>query len=143
MGFFFSLGHSTIVFGLALSLAVAAKAVASDIPKFQNYGSIIGTNISGLFLWLIGILNLIVLIDIVKVWRASKKGTYKREHLEELLNQRGLLNRIFGGRFQKFINHSWQMYPLGLLFGLGFDTASEIGLLAITAGESAGNIPTC
>ncbi len=141
VGFFFSLGHSTIVFGLALGLAVAAKAVESEIPKFQNYGSIIGASVSGLFLWLIGTLNLLVFIDIIKVWRDFKNGTYRREHLEELLGQRGLLNRIFGGRFQRFINHSWQMYPLGLLFGLGFDTASEIGLLAITAGVATGKIP--
>lgn len=141
VGFFFSLGHSTIVFALAVGLAVAAKAVQSEIPKFQNYGGIIGASVSGLFLWLIGILNLVVLMDIIKMWQQTKKGRYRREHLEELLAQLGFLNRIFGGRFQKFIKHSWQMYPLGLLFGLGFDTASEIGLLAITAGVATGRIP--
>jgi high-affinity nickel-transport protein len=141
VGFFFSLGHSTIVFGLAVGLAIAAKAVQSEIPKFQDYGGIIGASVSGLFLWLIGILNLLVLLDIIKIWRQVKSGTYQRQRLEELLVQRGFINRLFGGRFQKFINHSWQMYPLGLLFGLGFDTASEIGLLAITAGVATGKIP--
>jgi nickel/cobalt transporter (NiCoT) family protein len=141
VGFFFSLGHSTIVFGLAVGLAIAAKAVQSEIPKFQDYGGIIGASVSGLFLWLIGILNLLVLLDIIKVWRQVKSGAYNREHLEELLFKRGFINRILGGRLQKFIKHSWQMYPLGVLFGLGFDTASEIGLLAITAGVATGHIP--
>jgi nickel/cobalt transporter (NiCoT) family protein len=126
---------------LAVGLAVTAKAVQSEIPKFQNYGGIIGISVSGLFLWLIGILNLIVLLEIIKIWRQLKSGTHKREHLEDILAQRGFINRIFGGRLQPFIKHSWQMYPIGLLFGLGFDTASEIGLLAITAGVATGKIP--
>jgi high-affinity nickel-transport protein len=129
------------VFALAVGLAMAAKTVQSEIPNLQNYGGVIGTGVSGLFLWLIGILNLLVLLDIIKVWREVKRGIYKRERLEELLVQRGFINRLFGARFQKFINHSWQMYPIGLLFGLGFDTASEIGLLAITAGVATGKIP--
>jgi nickel/cobalt transporter (NiCoT) family protein len=120
---------------------MAAKTVQSEIPNLQNYGGVIGTGVSGLFLWLIGILNLLVLLDIIKVWREVKRGIYKRERLEELLVQRGFINRLFGAQFQKFINHSWQMYPIGLLFGLGFDTASEIGLLAITAGVATGKIP--
>lgn len=141
VGFFFSLGHSTIVFALAIGLAVAAKAVQSQIPKFQNYGGVISASVSGFFLWIIGILNLVVLMDIIKMWQQTKRGAHQREYLEELLAQRGFLNRIFGGRPQKLIKHSWQMYPLGLLFGLGFDTASEIGLLAITAGVATGRIP--
>jgi nickel/cobalt transporter (NiCoT) family protein len=140
IGFFFSLGHSTFVFALAAGLAVAAKVVQSEIPKFQDYGGIIGASVSGLFLWLIGILNFLVLLDIVKIWPRVKRGTYQRERLEELLIQRGFVNRIFGGQLQKLIEHSWQMYPIGLLFGLGFDTASEIGLLAITAGVATGKI---
>ena len=94
-----------------------------------------------MFLWVIGMLNLIVLLDILKTWREARAGKHSHAHLEELLGQRGFLNRLFGGRLQRVINHSWQMYPLGLLFGLGFDTASEIGLLAMTAGASAGDIP--
>jgi high-affinity nickel-transport protein len=130
VGFFFSLGHSSIVLALCLGLAVAAQAIESHIADFQRVGGTIGASVSGVFLWLIGILNLIVLLEIIKL----KTGSYHREHLEELLLQRGFVNRLLGGRAQRFINHSWQLYPLGLLFGLGFDTASEIGLLALTGG---------
>src|SRR5206468_4074125 len=90
---------------------------------------------------LIGILNLVVLLGILKLWRRAKTGQHGHVHLEELLSQRGFLNRLFGGRLKRLINHSWQMYPLGILFGLGFDTASEVGLLAITAGASAAHLP--
>ena len=75
------------------------------------------------------------------MWRQAKTGQHSHVHLEELLSRRGLLNRLFGGRLERIVNHSWQMYPLGLLFGLGFDTASEVGLLAMTAGASAGDLP--
>jgi high-affinity nickel-transport protein len=141
VGFFFSLGHSTVVLALAIGIAVAASAVKAELPQLKNMGAIIGTSVSGTFLWIIGILNLLVLLDILKVWQTAKKGTHSHAHLEELLQKRGLLNRLFGGRLQKLMNHSWQMYPLGLLFGLGFDTASEVGLLAMTAGASAGDLP--
>src|SRR6266700_2811455 len=134
VGFFFSLGHSSIVLALCLGLAVAAQAIESHIADFQRVGGTIGASVSGVFLWLIGILNLIVLLEIIKLWRQVKTGSYHREHLEELLLQRGLVNRLLGGRAQRFINHSWQLYPLGLLFGLGFDTASEIELLVLTGG---------
>jgi high-affinity nickel-transport protein len=133
VGFFFSLGHSTIVFGLSLGIAFAAEAVQRHIKTFQSVGGVIGATVSGSFLWLVGILNLIILIGIAKVWREMKRGTYRREELEELLLQRGFMNRLLGKRFRNFINESWQMYPVGILFGLGFDTASEVGLLAITA----------
>jgi nickel/cobalt transporter (NiCoT) family protein len=141
VGFFFSLGHSTIVMGLALAIAFAATAAKRELPQLQNVGAVIGTSVSGVFLWIIGVLNLVVLLDILKVWRQAKTGAHSHAHLEALLAQRGLLNRLFRGRLQKLMNHSWQMYPLGLLFGLGFDTASEIGMLAMTAGASAGNLP--
>jgi len=141
VGFFFSLGHSSIVLGLAIAIALSATAVKQHLPQLQNMGGIIGASVSGVFLWIIGILNLLVLLDILKVWGQAKTGKHSHTHLEELLSQRGFMNRLFGGRLQKVINHSWQMYPLGLLFGLGFDTASEVGLLAITAGASAGNLP--
>ncbi|MEJ2345880.1 MAG: HoxN/HupN/NixA family nickel/cobalt transporter [Gammaproteobacteria bacterium] len=141
IGFFFSLGHSTIVVALAVVIAVSAAAVKATLPQLQNMGGIIGAGVSGTFLWIIGVLNLLVLLDIVKVWGHAKAGKHNHEHLEQLLAQRGFMNRLFGGRLQKVINHSWQMYPLGLLFGLGFDTASEVGLLAMTAGASAGTTP--
>jgi high-affinity nickel-transport protein len=141
VGFFFSLGHSTVVLALAIGIAFAATAVKTELPFLRNTGAIIGAGVSGTFLWIIGILNLLVLLDILKIWRSAKSGTHSHAHLETLLQQRGLLNRLFGGRLTKLMNHSWQMYPLGLLFGLGFDTASEVGLLAMTAGASAGNLP--
>jgi len=141
IGFFFSLGHSTIVLGLAIAIAFAAAAVKTGLPELKNIGSLVGASVSGIFLWVIGLLNLAVLLDILKVWQSAKTGTHSHAHLEQLLQQRGLMNRLFGGRLQKSLNHSWQMYPLGLLFGLGFDTASEVGLLAMTAGASAGNLP--
>ncbi len=141
VGFFFSLGHSTIVFVLAIGLIFAAAAVKRGLPEFQDFGAMIGAGVSGTFLWLIGILNLLVLLNILKVWRQAQVATHSHAHLDELLAQRGLINRLFGGRLQRIINHSWQMYPLGVLFGLGFDTASEIGLLALTAGASAGDLP--
>ncbi len=141
VGFFFSLGHSTIVMGLAIAIAFAASAVMVDLPQLRNVGGIIGVCVSGVFLWVIGILNLLVLLDLLKVWQQARSGTHGHQHLEALLAQRGLLNRLFRGRLQKLMDHSWQMYPLGLLFGLGFDTASEVALLAMTAGASAGNLP--
>jgi nickel/cobalt transporter (NiCoT) family protein len=141
VGFFFSLGHSTVVLALAIGIAFAATAVKADLPQLKNMGAIIGAGVSGTFLWIIGLLNLFVLLDILRVWQTAKSGTHSHAHLESLLQKRGLLNRLFGGRLQKLMNHSWQMYPLGLLFGLGFDTASEVGLLAMTAGASAGNLP--
>ena len=141
IGFFFSLGHSTIVLVLAVAIAFSAVAVKNNLPEMKELGGLIGASVSGLFLWIIGILNLLVLFDILKVWQQAKKGTHSHAHLEQLLASRGLINRLFGGRLQKLMNHSWQMYPLGLLFGLGFDTASEVGLLAMTAGASAGDLP--
>ena len=141
IGFFFSLGHSTIVLILAIAITFAAAAVKANLPEMKDLGNLIGASVSGAFLWIIGILNLLVLLDILKVWQQAKQGTHSHAHLEQLLAQRGLINRLFGGRLQRLMNHSWQMYPLGLLFGLGFDTASEVGLLAMTAGASAGDLP--
>jgi high-affinity nickel-transport protein len=141
VGFFFSLGHSTIVLALAIGIAFAATAVTTELPALKSVGALIGAGVSGTFLWIIGILNLFVLLDILSVWRRSRAAAHSHAHLDALLQKRGLLNRLFGGRLQKLMNHSWQMYPLGLLFGLGFDTASEVGLLAMTAGASAGDLP--
>ena len=133
VGFFFSLGHSTIVFALSVAIAFAARAVQKHIHTWHTVGSVVGATVSGTFLWIVGILNLIVLIGIIKVWREMKEGKYRSEDLEELLLQRGFMNRLLGKRFRNFVKDSWQMYPIGVLFGLGFDTASEVGLLAITA----------
>src|SRR5438128_8539953 len=141
VGFFFSLGHSTIVFSLAAGLAVAAKTVDSKIPAFQNYGSYVGASVSGTFLWIIGLLNLLVLLDILRIFRQMKRGSYDKEQLEQRLLDRGFMNRFFIGRLARRIRSSWQMYPLGVLFGLGFDTATEVGLLALAAGVATHHVP--
>jgi high-affinity nickel-transport protein len=141
IGFFFSLGHATIVLALAVAIAFAAAAIKTELPELRNLGGLIGASVSGTFLWIIGVLNLLVLLDIVGVWKQARAGTHDHRHLEELLQKRGLMNRLFGGRLRKVITRSWHMYPLGVLFGLGFDTASEVGLLAMTAGASAGDLP--
>lgn len=141
IGFFFSLGHSTIVLCLAVGIAFAAAAVRDELPALKTVGGVIGATVSGTFLWIIGVLNLLVLLDILGVWKKARAGTHDHRHLEELLAQRGLFNRLFGGGLQKVLSRSWQMYPIGLLFGLGFDTASEVGLLAMTAGAVVGNLP--
>jgi high-affinity nickel-transport protein len=139
VGFFFSLGHSTIVFALATLLAFGIRglsgAVESDSSTLHQVTGLIGPGVSGFFLLLIGNLNLIILVGIVKVFRRMRHGHYNEEQLEEQLNSRGFMNRIYG-RATRAIKKPWQMYPLGLLFGLGFDTATEIALLA-TAGAAA------
>ena len=141
VGFFFSLGHSTVVFSLAAGLAVAAKTVNSKIPTFQSWGGYIGASVSGTFLWVIGILNLLVLLDVLRIFREMRTGTYDRDELERRLLDRGFMNRFFLARLARRIRSSWQMYPLGFLFGLGFDTASEVGLLAISAGVATKHVP--
>ncbi len=140
-GFFFSLGHSTIVFALAAGLAIATKTVNAKVGAFHDYGTYVGAGVSGTFLWIIGILNFLVLLDIVRIYRDMKRGTYDKEKLEQRLLDRGFMNRFFVGRFASKIKSSWQMYPLGVLFGLGFDTASEVGLLAIAAGVATHQVP--
>src|SRR5437763_8578663 len=141
VGFFFSLGHSTIVFSLATGLAVAARTVSSAIPGFQHAGGYIGTSVSGTFLILIGVLNLVVLLDVLGVFRQMKRGVFNEQKLEEALQNQGLMSRFFLKRVGEKINASWKMYPLGVLFGLGFDTATEIGLLAIAAGVATHHVP--
>src|SRR5438445_8294095 len=144
VGFFFSLGHSTVVFLIALALGVATQFVVTNLVngsgELKNLGGLIGTGVSGIFLLLIGILNLIILLDILRLFRRMKAGQYDRDSLEHELVAGGLLTRIFGRLF-KLITHSWQMYLVGFLFGLGFDTASEISFLAISAGAAAQHIP--
>jgi high-affinity nickel-transport protein len=137
VGFCFSLGHSTVVFGLAIGLAGTAQA----IPGLQETGGLIGAGVSGGFLLLIGILNLVVLVDIAAIARGVREGGFDERALEERLLDRGLMSRLFFRRLFGLISRSWHMYPLGLLFGLGFDTASEVGLLALTAGAATGHTP--
>ena len=141
VGFFFSLGHSTIVFSLATGLALAAKTVNSRLPTVRDYGGTIGASVSGTFLVLIGILNLLVLLEIVGVFRRMKRGHYDEQQLEDTLLDQGLMSRVFLRRLGDRIDSSWKMYPLGILFGLGFDTATEIGLLALAAGVATHHVP--
>jgi high-affinity nickel-transport protein len=140
VGFFFSLGHSTVVFALVAGLALATRAADTRIPAFQAYGGSVGAGVSGMFLWIIGILNLIVLVDIIRIFREMRGGEYDRERLENRLIERGMMSRFFG-RFFGLIDSSWQMYPLGILFGLGLDTATEVGLLALAAGVATHSVP--
>ena len=145
VGFFFSLGHSTIVFVLAGLLALGIRglsgAVEDDDSTLHQATGLIGPSVSGVFLVLIGILNLIVLVGIVRVFLRMRHGEYDERQLEEQLDARGFMNRFYG-RATRAIRKPWQMYPLGLLFGLGFDTATEVALLA-TAGTAAaaGGVP--
>jgi nickel/cobalt transporter (NiCoT) family protein len=140
-GFFFSLGHSTIVFSLAAGLAIATRTVNSKLPILQHYGGYVGASVSGTFLLAIGALNLAVLLDILGVFRRMKHGQYDEQKLEDALLDQGLMSRVFLRRIGDRIDTGWKMYPLGLLFGLGFDTATEIGLLAIAAGVATHHVP--
>jgi high-affinity nickel-transport protein len=137
-GFFFSLGHSTIVIALAVGMATAAASVQRHIPTLQRIGGTVGATVSGTFLLVIAFLDLLILLGIIEVWKKAKTGEYRPETLDELMGQRGYMNRVLGGRWRRFLQDSWHMYPIGLLFGLGFDTASEVGLLALTAAAATG-----
>ena len=140
VGLFFSLGHSTIVMALSVGIAFAAKQATKFQQNFAETGGIIGASVSAFFLYLVGILNLVILVGIIKVWRQAKSGKFSHEHLQQLLNERGLMNRIFRGFFKKGFDHSWQLYPVGVLFGLGFDTATEVALLALSATAAVGTV---
>ncbi len=141
VGFFFSLGHSSVVFALATGLAVATGAVDAHLPGLQRYGATIGASVSGTFLLLIGLLNLLVLADVLRAYRDLKRGGFDQERLERRLLDQGLMSRVFLRRLGDRIDASWKMFPLGALFGLGFDTASEIALLAIAAGVATHHVP--
>ena len=146
VGFFFSLGHSSVVFALTCLLGIGIKAVGVGLADtgdngtkesaLHHYGGLIGTSVSGGFLYLIAALNLVVLVGIVKVFLEMRRGAYDDDELERQLQQRGMMMRFFGP-LARSIDTSWKMYPLGVLFGLGFDTATEIGLLGISAAEAS------
>jgi high-affinity nickel-transport protein len=141
VGFFFSLGHSSVVFGLALLFSLGVKALAGQVETdgstLHGVTGLVGTTVSGTFLYVIAALNLVVLVGIVKVFRA---GRYDEAELEAQLQSRGLMNRVLG-RFTRAIRAPWQMYPLGILFGLGFDTATEVALLFLAAGAAGSGLP--
>jgi high-affinity nickel-transport protein len=144
VGFFFSLGHSSVVAGLAILLNFGIKAVGSQLKDedsaLHHYTGLIGLTVSGTFLMIIAILNLVILVSIVGVFLKMRKGLYNEEELEKHLNSRGLLMRFFGPIARR-IDKSWKMYPLGILFGLGFDTATEIGLLVLAGSSVIAGLP--
>jgi high-affinity nickel-transport protein len=142
-GFWFALGHSGMVILMAGLVAMGAHlaAVLSDrhSATHQTMG-LIGTGVSGGFLYLIAFVNLVALVGIAKVWRAMRRGEFDETVLEAELDRRGLINRILGGLLRS-ISQPWQMFPIGMLFGLGFDTATEVTVLALAGSGAAGGLP--
>jgi high-affinity nickel-transport protein len=144
VGFWFSLGHSTIVFALAFLLSAGVKALANpvedDNSTLHSMTGVIGASVSGVFLWVLGILNFVVLLGIMRVFREMRQGRYDEAELEDHLNKRGFLNRFLGG-LTRSVRKPWHIYPIGVLFGLGFDTATEVGLLVMAGGAAAFDLP--
>jgi high-affinity nickel-transport protein len=144
VGFFFSLGHSSVVFVLAVLLNFGIKdldsQVRNDNSGLHTITGVVGTCVSGFFLFLIAAFNIIVLAGILKVFREMRGGRYNDEELEEQLNKRGLMNRFLGPLARR-VDTPWKIYPIGFLFGLGFDTATEIALLVLAGTAVAGGLP--
>ncbi|MDR6553713.1 HoxN/HupN/NixA family nickel/cobalt transporter [Paenibacillus qinlingensis] len=140
VGFYFSLGHSSVVFVMAIVTAFSVQWAARELPWMQRFGGVIGASVSGLFLVIIGVINLLILISLYKMFLKFRGGEYNNNEFEELLESRGFIARLIKPLFS-FITKSWHVYPLGFLFGLGFDTASEIALLAISAHAAKDAIP--
>lgn len=144
VGFWFSLGHSSVVFGLSVLLAFGIKALAGsvedDSSTLHQVTGLIGTSVSGGFLYLIATINIVILLGILRVFRDMRRGVYDEAQLEEHLNNRGFMNRILG-RVMKVVSKPWQMYPIGVLFGLGFDTATEVALLILAGSSAAAGLP--
>ncbi len=144
VGFWFSLGHSSVVFALTFLLGIGVKALAGPVEDdgsgLHRVANLIGTSVSGAFLYVIAAINLVVLAGIMKVFREMRRGRFDEATLDAHLNSRGLLNRFFG-RLMRSITKPWQMYPVGLLFGLGFDTATEVALLVLAGTGAASNLP--
>ena len=143
-GFFFSFGHSTVIVAVGVGITIAARAVFGAVvdpsSAYETAGGAVGTLLSAGFLYLIAVLNLIVLAGIFKVFRQMREGAYDEQQLEAQLQARGLMYRFFG-RFMKSINHTWQLYFVGLIFGIGFDTTTEVLLLAATAYAAIQGLP--
>ena len=144
VGFWFSLGHSTVVFALSFLLTVGVKALVGPVAQsnsaLHSTTGVIGASVSGAFLWILGILNFVVLLGILKVFREMRSGRYDEAALEEHLNKRGFMNRFLNG-LTRSVRKPWHIYPVGVLFGLGFDTATEVGLLVVAGGAAALNLP--
>jgi nickel/cobalt transporter (NiCoT) family protein len=143
-GFFFSFGHATVIMVVGVGITVAARAVFGAVVNpssaYQSAGGTAGTLISAGFLYLIAVLNLVVLTGIFKVFRQMRAGVYDEQELEAQLQARGLMYRFFG-RFMRSINHTWQLYFVGLIFGIGFDTTTEVVLLSATAYAAIQGLP--
>ena len=144
VGFWFSLGHSSVVFALCLLLGFGVRSLAGQVERdsstLQQITGVIGVSVSGVFLYLIGIVNLVLLFGIARIFRRMRQGDFDEAQLEHHLNNRGLLNRILS-RATRMVTKPWHMYPIGLLFGLGFDTATEISLLVLAGGAAAFALP--
>jgi len=144
VGFWFSLGHSSVVFIMVTLLAIGIRALAGaiedDQSTLQQVTGVWGTSVSGIFLIVVGLVNLAALIGIIQVFRRMRSGEYDEGELEAQLDKRGFLNRILG-RVTRAVTKPWHMYPVGLLFGLGFDTVTEVGLLVIAGGAAASGLP--
>ncbi len=143
-GYFFSLGHSTIVVAMGVGIIIAEKtvfaAVSNNGSGLERFGGLFGTLVSAAFLFLIGLMNLVILAGIVRVFRSMRRGDYDEEALERQLENRGFFYRFFG-RWMKTIDKEWKMYPVGVVFGMGFDTATEVLLLGTTAFLAAEHLP--
>lgn len=143
-GFFFSLGHSSVVFLLAVLLNFGIRGLDEQVrnssSQLQQTTNIIGTCVSGFFLFLIAAFNLVILAGIVKVFKGMRDGAYDDAALEEQLNNRGLMNRFLGPLARR-VDAAWKMYPIGFLFGLGFDTATEVALLVLAGTAVVGGLP--
>jgi high-affinity nickel-transport protein len=144
VGFFFSLGHSSVVFALGVLVVVGVRglsgAVEDDASALHQATGLIGPLVSGTFLLVIGLLNLAVLVGIARVFRRMRRGDFDEAELERELDRRGFMNRFYG-RATRAVRKSWHMYPLGCLFGLGFDTATEVGLLVLAGAGAASGLP--
>jgi high-affinity nickel-transport protein len=144
VGYWFSLGHSTIVVAIGLGIVVAEKAVYGAVSDqhsgLEQFGGVFGTIVSAAFLFLIAVLNLVILGGIVRVFRSMRRGEFDEAELERQLQSRGLMYRFFG-RWMRSITKEWQMYPVGVVFGMGFDTATEVALLATTALLATRSLP--
>jgi high-affinity nickel-transport protein len=143
-GFFFALGHSSVIMVVGVGLSIAARKVFGVVVDphsgFEALGGVIGTALAATFLYLIAALNLIVLAGIFKVFRGMRQGLFDEEELERQLQARGLMWRFFG-RFMRSITKTWHMYFVGMIFGIGFDTATEVLLLAATAAAATQGLP--
>jgi nickel/cobalt transporter (NiCoT) family protein len=143
-GFYFALGHSTIVVAVGVGIIIAEKtvftAVSDNGSGLQQFGGVFGTAVSASFLFLIGAMNLVILAGIARVFRSMRRGEYDEAELERQLANRGFFYRFFGG-WMKAIDKEWKIYPVGVVFGLGFDTATEVLLLGTTAFMASQHLP--